>query len=101
MGSITYQGGSKMSIISKVKESAKLAKIRVSKYSPTICLVLGIAGVVGGTVLACNATLKVADKIDDRDRRLLELKEKYKPEAIEATMGEEVTLEAPVVETKE
>ena len=34
------------------------AQLLVKKYSPELLLTGGIVGVVGGTVLACRATLK-------------------------------------------
>jgi len=52
--------------------------VKLSKYSPQICLVLGIGAVLGGTVLACNATLKVQDKITERDNKLEDTKRKYR-----------------------
>ena len=66
-----------MSISSAAKSFVNSCKVKVGKYSPQICLALGIAGVVGGTVLACHATLKVGDKIEERDNKLEDLKKKY------------------------
>lgn len=37
----------------------------VKKHSPTIMFVGGVGGVITGTVLACNATLKLPDILDD------------------------------------
>ncbi len=39
--------------------------LKVKAKSPTLLLVLGITGVVGGVVLACRATLKVEEIIDE------------------------------------
>lgn len=50
-------------------------KVFWGKNAPTILFVTGIVGVIGGTVLACNATLKVPDIIKDRDDKIKELKE--------------------------
>lgn len=38
--------------------------LKVSKFSPEILIVTGVLGIVGSTVLACKATLKVEDIID-------------------------------------
>lgn len=40
-------------------------KFAAKKHSPEILLGLGLAGMVGSTVLACRATLKVEDILDD------------------------------------
>lgn len=39
--------------------------LKVKKVSPEILLVVGVAGVVGTVVLACKATLKVEEVLDD------------------------------------
>lgn len=44
------------------------------KNSPTIMLATGVVGVVGATVLACRATLKVEDILDQRERDLAKIK---------------------------
>lgn len=45
--------------------SAARSILKAKKNSPTIFFVGGIVGVVGSTVLACRATLKVEDKLDE------------------------------------
>lgn len=83
-----------MSVGNTISNFARKCKVKISKHSPTLCLVFGIGGVVAGTVLACNAVLKVKDKIDDRDEKIKELKESYAPQLEEITTveGEEATL---------
>lgn len=66
-----------MGVVNAIKDFGYGCKVKISKYSPQICLVLGIVSVVGGTVLACNATLKVNDKIKERDTKLASLKRKH------------------------
>lgn len=85
-----------MSIISAVKGFGHCCKIKITKYSPQICLVLGIAGVIGGTIFACNATLKVKDHIEDRDNKLEDLKQKYLE--LLAVTGDEENTEVTVTE---
>lgn len=47
----------------------------VKKNSPTILFGLGVAGSVTGTVLACKATLKLPDKLDEIKKDVEELKD--------------------------
>lgn len=48
-----------------VKSIAKSGALKVKKYSPEILLVGGIVGMVTGVVMACNATLKAEEVIDE------------------------------------
>ena len=66
-----------MSIVGAVKGFGRNCKMKLIKHSPELCLIFGVAGVVGGTVLACHATLKVKDKIDTRDEKINAIKERY------------------------
>ncbi|MBO7450141.1 MAG: hypothetical protein J6U54_07195 [Clostridiales bacterium] len=66
-----------MGVMNTVKGFGRSCKMKLIKHSPKLCLIFGIAGVVGGTVLACNATLKAKDKIDERDKKLKDVKDKY------------------------
>ena len=51
----------------KEKAGIALAKVgfQLRKASPDILMFLGIGGILGGTVLACVATLKAKDQIDE------------------------------------
>ena len=55
--------------IQNIKEKAGIALAKVGfqlrKASPDILMFLGIGGILGGTVLACVATLKAKDQIDE------------------------------------
>lgn len=62
---------------STVSKTFTKAKFKVNKYSPEILLVTGIVGLVGGAVLACRATLKAKDEIDNYN---------YEKEDIESTL---------------
>jgi hypothetical protein len=55
--------------------TSKLAKpILLSKiHSPKILFAAGVAGVIGGVVLACRATLQVSDKLDVVEKKLTDL----------------------------
>lgn len=47
--------------------SVKLGKtgLKLKKASPQILLVAGVVGLVGSTVLACRATMKISDPLDE------------------------------------
>ena len=46
-------------------ENLRKIGIQLQKASPDIFMYLGIGGIIGGTVLACIATLQAKEKIDD------------------------------------
>jgi len=47
----------------------------LKKYSPEILLVVGVAGIVGSTVMACKATLKVDEVLDEHAAKTDKLSE--------------------------
>jgi hypothetical protein len=69
----------------KVSRAAALSVLKTKKASPQILFVAGVAGVVGTTVLACRATLKVEDILNEAEKnkadagRLLNMDEKDQP----------------------
>lgn len=60
----------KNAVTSKAARQVLLGK----KHSPTIMFVGGVVGVVGTTVLACRATLKVEDVLNDADKKRMQIK---------------------------
>lgn len=48
---------------------------KVKKYSPEICVVLGVAGMVTSAVMACKATLKVNDILEETKQTVDSIKE--------------------------
>lgn len=50
-------------------------KLKLSKHSPEILMVAGVAAIIGGVVTACRSTLKVEETIDKHKERLDEIKE--------------------------
>lgn len=68
----------KLSFVQKafngVKRVGSKALFVVKKASPEICLVGGVVAIVGGTVLACVATKKIVDIVNDADRSIDEVK---------------------------
>lgn len=61
--------GKLTTIKSAVVSTASTVKFLAGKHSPEILLVGGIAAVIGGTVLACKATLYVEDILDEHDEK--------------------------------
>lgn len=59
-----------MSIKSTVMKYGTKAAMKISKHSPTICVVSGITMMVGGTVVACKKTTKAAEIIADHKERM-------------------------------
>jgi hypothetical protein len=66
----------KNAVTSKAGRQILLTK----KHSPTIMFVGGVVGVAGTVVLACRATLKVEEVLDDSDKKRLQIKHMVHPE---------------------
>ena len=49
--------------------------VQLAKRSPEILMVVGVVGVVSGTVMACKATLKAQAILDEADRNIKTIKE--------------------------
>lgn len=60
----------KVEILTKFNTKVNRMKIKGRKYSPEILLLLGIAGAVTGTVLACVATTKIDTVKDELENDL-------------------------------
>ena len=54
-----------MNIIKSVKTVTGAVGSKVKEHSPEICLAVGIAGVLAGTVFACKGTIKAKKIMDD------------------------------------
>lgn len=57
-----------------VSRTAGRLMLKTQANSPTILFGVGVVGVVSGTVLACRATLKVEDILDDTNDKLEKIK---------------------------
>lgn len=55
----------KNELIAKASRSLHKVGFKFKKHSPEILVVLGVAGIVTSTVLACKATTKVSEIVDD------------------------------------
>lgn len=60
--------------LANVKTAANVALhrtgLKLKKASPEILLGVGIISIVGGTIMACKATLKAEDILDEREKKL-------------------------------
>jgi hypothetical protein len=63
-----------MKIPDQVTKLAAKQLIVLKKHAPHILFGAGLAGVVTSTVLACRATLKVSDKLDNIQREVIAVK---------------------------
>lgn len=59
-----------------VKNTLVNLKSKVRRNSPEILIVAGIVGVIGAAVMACRATTKLPDVLDDLEEKLTEINEK-------------------------
>ena len=55
----------KPEIMNNITRTLNKAAFKFKKHSPEILVVAGVVGVVGSTVMACKATTKVNDILDD------------------------------------
>ena len=60
----------KQEIITKATRLLSSTQYQVKKHSPEIKLVAGIAGTIVGTVLACKATTKVSEIIEEKNKNV-------------------------------
>ena len=60
----------KNKIMTTLAGKVSVAKLKIRKHSPEIMLVAGTVGVVTSAVMACKATLKVNDVLDDAKGKL-------------------------------
>ena len=60
----------KQEMINKATRLLSSVQYKVKKHSPEILMVAGIAGTVVGTVLACKATTKVSEIIEEKNKNV-------------------------------
>lgn len=60
----------KQEIINKATRLLSSTQYQVKKHSPEILMVAGIAGTIIGTVLACKATTKVSEIIEEKNKNV-------------------------------
>ena len=60
----------KQEMINKATRLLSSVQYKVKKHSPEILMVAGIAGTIVGTVLACKATTKVSEIIEEKNKNV-------------------------------
>lgn len=75
----------KQEIINTTTRLLSSTKYKVKKYSPEILMITGIAGTVVGTVLACKATMKVSEIIDEKNKAVEDIHTCLEDKEIEYT----------------
>lgn len=75
-------------ILSKVSRTGNKALYQIKKHSPEILVVTGAIGTVVGAVMACKATLKVNDILDETRETLDKIHEASEREDLKEEYGE-------------
>ena len=87
----------KPEIMNNITRTLNKAAFKFKKHSPEILVVAGVVGVVGSTVMACKATTKVNDILDDTKDQLDKIHEAGERlengETLRLKDGEEYTVE--------
>lgn len=60
----------KQEIINKATRLLSSTQYQIKKHSPEILMIAGIAGTIVGTVLACKATTKVSEIIEEKNKNV-------------------------------
>ena len=60
----------KQEFLNSINKLTKHASLRIKKYSPEALMGLGVVGVIGSTVLACIATTKVSEIIENKKEQI-------------------------------
>lgn len=81
----------------KMSYGFRKTKMKAIKHSPEICIVGGVIGVVGSTILACRATLQLDDVLKEKRERVEEIHDYveehgYSEEYGEKEMQQELTI---------
>lgn len=73
----------------KIGRKMSMASLKLKKYSPEIMVVAGVVGLVASTVLACKATLKVNDILEDAKENIDNIHECQNDESLKDEYTEE------------
>lgn len=73
---------------------------KVKKYAPEIFISVGVAGVVTGTVVACKATTKINDILDNRKEELEKIEEGIEILDLEEYSEEDAKKDRQIVNAK-
>ena len=87
----------KPEIMNNITRTLNKAAFKFKKHSPEILVVAGVVGVIGSTVIACKATTKINDILDDTKDQLDKIHEAGERlengETLRFKDGEEYTVE--------
>lgn len=60
----------KTEIVTSLTRTFSRAGLKIKKYSPEILMTVGVAGVITSGVMACKATLKIEEIVDDAKQKI-------------------------------
>lgn len=92
-----------VAILTKVNKKINKMKLKGRKYSPEILLVLGIAGVATGTILACISTTKIPEVSAKKEDELADMHSRLDPNPkaiVEETQLQEIKKETTAIYLK-
>jgi hypothetical protein len=75
----------KNDILEKLSLKTRKAGLKISKYSPEILIVTGVVGVIASTIMACRATTKIEDVLDNTKERINDIHEAAESNEIESS----------------
>ncbi len=87
----------KCKYIQKAMKVGNRALLKADKHKPEILLGVGIVGAISGTVLACRATLKVNELLDETHEVITEMKTVNEVEADEVYNDEDLTKDLTIL----
>lgn len=70
-------------LITKTSRWLSGAQFQLKKHSPELLVAAGIVGTVVGTVMACKATTKVQDIMDNKDKQVIDIHTCLEDESID------------------
>lgn len=81
-----------MNIIKSARRAISREALLVKKNSPHIFFIAGVGGVIGATVLACRATLKLEKTLEECKERILDAKHPYVEKDTDAQANREIAV---------
>lgn len=72
-----------LKVIAAIQSAASKSTRKLTKHAPEIALVIGIGGVIAGTIMACAATPKAKEALNAHKECMDEINEKVEKEEIE------------------
>ena len=79
--------------VEKMTGIISVAGLKLKKYSPEIMLAAGVGGVIVSGVMACKATLKVTDILDEKQDNIEKIHEVLENPEAYGTTSEDYTEE--------